>query len=274
MPMNFLNPLAYLLAVGYGISFLFYLLSFTTSRDAMGRWGSCLLLVSTVLHLFFLVSFTWIHKRIPLAHVTEAMTLLAWFAATVYLILEWRLGEKAFGTFLMPIPFALQLIAALGLEMNRPVAPILRDVLFEVHAIAILLAYAAFALSFIASLMYVLLYREVTHKQWGMLYVRLPSLQFLSEFSLHAGLIGFGLITFGIVMGSWNGIRVWSSGWSLDSKILTTFGTWLVYGLFVLLYRLQGWRGRRNAYLSIFGFLWVLFSFLIVTNYLSGIHSF
>ena len=272
--MYLLNTLAYLLAVGYGICFLFYLLYFTTARDALGRWGNISLLLVVIVHLAFLAIFTWTHKRIPLAHVTEAMTLLAWFSASVYLFFEWYLRERSFGAFLMPILFVLQVVAALGLKVDRPVAPILRNVFFETHAIANLLAYAAFALSFIASLMYVLLYHEVRQKRWGMLYTRLPSLQFLSEFSLRAGLIGLGLITLGVGMGIWNALRVWDGSWSLDTKILTTLATWCIYAVFAALYWIQGWRGRRNAYLSIFGFAWVLFSFIIVTNYFSGIHSF
>ena len=272
--MHTLNLISYLLTVGYVIACAMYLSHMSASRESFGVWGTRALVASVLAHALFLIGFTWSHQRLPLAHLSEAMTVLAWFSASVYLLAEWRLRETTFGAFLLPIVFVLQLSASLGLQAHRPVNPILRDVLFETHAIANLLAYAAFALSFIASLMYILLYREVTQKQWGMFYVRFPSLEFLSAFSARAGLMGLVLLTAGIGLGTWNAVGVWQEGWSVDVKILTAFATWLIYGIFALFNWRRGWVGRRNAYLSIFGFVWVLFSFLIVTNYLSGVHSF
>ena len=65
---------------------------------------------------------------------------------------------------------------------------------------------------------------------------------------------------------------VWRSPWNWDPKEIFSLVTWIIYAS--LHERLAvGWRGRRAAWLSIFGFSAVLITFLGVNLLLKGHHA-
>ena len=67
--------------------------------------------------------------------------------------------------------------------------------------------------------------------------------------------------------------QAWGRFWSWDPKETASLVTWAIY-LMLLNYRLSSaWRGRRAAYLSIVGFLSMLFTFFGV-NWFKGLHTY
>ena len=67
--------------------------------------------------------------------------------------------------------------------------------------------------------------------------------------------------------------QTWKGPWELDPKIVASLVTWLIY-LTLFSTRLSGsWRGRRAAYVAIFGFAAVMVTFLGV-SLLSGQHGY
>ena len=65
----------------------------------------------------------------------------------------------------------------------------------------------------------------------------------------------------------------WGTYWSWDPKETWSLITWVVY-LALLHLRTIGWRGRKMAFLSIIGFVFVLVSFFVVSRLEIGKHSF
>jgi cytochrome c-type biogenesis protein CcsB len=86
--------------------------------------------------------------------------------------------------------------------------------------------------------------------------------------------IGFPLLTLGIITGSVWAQYAWGSYWSWDPKETWSLITWLIYAAVLHARLTVGWRGRKAAWFSIFGFLAVLFTFLGVNLLLSGLHSY
>jgi len=68
--------------------------------------------------------------------------------------------------------------------------------------------------------------------------------------------IAFALpaLTLGIAVGV---IRLREHGGGLDALMAVTIVTWTVYGAYLALRHLAGWRGRRSAYLVLAGFVLV-----------------
>jgi ABC-type transport system involved in cytochrome c biogenesis permease subunit len=85
--------------------------------------------------------------------------------------------------------------------------------------------------------------------------------------------IGWPLFTLGMLSGSIWANSAWGTYWSWDPKETWSLITWVVY-LVLLHLRTIGWRGRKMAFLSIIGFLFVLVSFFVVSRIQIGKHSF
>ena len=80
------------------------------------------------------------------------------------------------GVFVSLLLVLLGIIPALDPTVGERPA-LLHSPLFTVHVLAMLFAYASFALACVLGLTYVLLFKEIKAKHLGFFYTRLPSLQ-------------------------------------------------------------------------------------------------
>jgi cytochrome c-type biogenesis protein CcsB len=122
--------------------------------------------------------------------------------------------------------------------------------------------------------MYLVQEHFLKRKQLGSLFQRLPNLQILDEINYRLITIGFPLLTLAIITGALWAESAWGSYWRWDPKEAWSLITWFIY-VFVLHARLRvGWKGKKAAYLSIIGFVVVLFTFFGVNLLLKGMHTF
>jgi len=104
-------------------------------------------------------------------------------------------------------------------------------------------------------------------------YYRLPSLDVCDELYYRSLVFGLPFLSVGILTGFVWASQTWKGPWELDPKILASLVIWLIY-LTLFSTRLSGsWRGRRAAYVAIFGFAAVMVTFLGV-SLLSGQHGY
>ena len=85
--------------------------------------------------------------------------------------------------------------------------------------------------------------------------------------------IGFLMLTLGIITGSVWAHSAWGTYWSWDPKETWSLITWLIYASVIHSRMVRGWRGKKIAIFSIIGFCCVLFTYFGV-NYLAGLHSY
>ena len=178
------------------------------------------------------------------------------------------------GVFFLPVIIVLQGISNLFLDVDKPLAEVLTNIIFEVHVVVLISAYAAFAISFITSIMYILLSREIQSKKLGIFFERLPSLEFFDNLSNQAVNVGLVLVSAGIFLGVYMGIRIWEGQWVMDPKFLAVLVSWAIYFTHFVTRKAGGWQGRRAAIVSVIGFNWLLFSFIVVNQFFSTFHSF
>jgi cytochrome c-type biogenesis protein CcsB len=158
----------------------------------------------------------------------------------------------------------------------EPLIPALQSNWLTYHVMTCFLSYSAFAISFGSSITYLMKLRKASKNNPGQKEAdeMLPSMESLDEIIYKTVAIGFLLLSIGIITGAVWANYAWGSYWSWDPKETWSLITWFVYAAFIHARLTRGWRGRRTAILSIFGFAAVLFTFLGVNFLLSGLHSY
>jgi cytochrome c-type biogenesis protein CcsB len=211
--------------------------------------------------------------RIPVTNFFEAISAFGMGIVLVFLIMELRYRIPALGTFMLPLVLLLMAPAALTTRQIGGVNPILKSAWLGIHTSLALLGDAAFAFAFIVSLMYLIQERQLKHKNLGAIFHRLPPLDVMDTISYKALSIGWPLFTLGMITGSIWAESAWGTYWSWQPKETASLIVWLIY-LSLLHLRTIGWRGRKMAYLSIAGFLFVMISFFVVSRIGVGKHTF
>lgn len=210
--------------------------------------------------------------RLPLTDVRSALSFFSFLATLAFFFVYLRYRITALGIFMLPLVFVLTLISALRPD-RLSASPAFRGGWLLTHIASIFLGYTAFLLTFVAAIMYLIQERELKSKKPRAFYYRLPSLDVCDELYSRSLVFGLPFLSLGILTGFVWASRTWKGPWELDPKILASLITWLVY-LILFSTRLSGtWRGRRSAYLAVFGFVAIMVTFLGISLW-SGQHGY
>jgi len=240
------------------------------SRLATGVLVVALALNTAGIALRWIESYRLGHGHVPVSNQYESMVLFAWTIGLLYLLLEIRHKIKALGPFIVPLPFLVLGLGSLFFESDiRPLVPALQSNWLTAHVVTCFLGYAAFAVSFGVSVLY--LFKAWAWKARLKIF---PPEKILDDINYKAIAIGFPFLSVGIITGAiWANVA-WGSYWSWDPKETWSLITWLVYATFLHARFAGGWVGQRSALLSILGFAAVLFTYIGVNFLLTGLHSY
>jgi len=213
----------------------------------------------------------------PLSNLYESLVFAAWAIMVIYLVFELRSGQRALGVF--PALFAFLAMAYASFSTNidsriQPLIPALKSNWLIAHVVTCFLGYAAFAVSFGISILYLVARVRSGNPGTGASVSLLPTSKQLDTFNYQMVLFGFLWLSVGIITGSIWANSAWGTYWSWDPKETWSLITWLIYAALLHSRAMQGWRGKRVAWLSIFGFGCVLFTYFGVNFLLSGLHSY
>ena len=218
------------------------------------------------------------YGHIPLANLYETLSSMAWCCVLVLVIMEQRFKNVTIGAFVFPIASIAMAYSSLSPNVQdeiEPLIPALQSNWLTYHVLTCFLSYAAFAVSFGASIAFLLKQKK------GALQAEpdgdkdtLPAADLLDEIIYKANAVGFLLLGIGIITGAVWANYAWGSYWSWDPKETWSLITWFIYATFLHARMTRGWRGQRIAIVSIIGFCCVIFTFLGVNYVLSGLHSY
>jgi cytochrome c-type biogenesis protein CcsB len=214
------------------------------------------------------------YGRAPLTNLYESLVFFALCIAVVYLYVEFRYKHRTIGAFAAPLAFLTMAYASLSPNISdriQPLIPALKSNWLIAHVITCFLGYAGFAVAFGATIMYLLKKRD-PDRDSGLL-SRLPSLSILDELTHQTVMFGFLFLSIGIITGAVWANSAWGSYWSWDPKETWSLITWFVYATLLHARLMRGWHGKRIAFISVVGFLAVLFTYFGV-NLLPGLHSY
>lgn len=229
-------------------------------KDPLKILGAGLLIAGSLSLTVGLVLLGTAAKRIPFANTFETLMLFTWLSSVFFLVLLRRDGQG-----ILRVLFAFLLSAALaasGLIATppAPLVPALKSNWLFFHVLLCFVAYAAFFISFIAGILYLI----------GGSRIRLD----LDKLSYRNILFGFPFLTAGIISGSVWAKQAWGTYWNWDPKETWSLVLWLIYLVYLHLRTGRGWKGKGPAWISVLGFAAVLFTYFGVNYLLPSLHSY
>jgi cytochrome c-type biogenesis protein CcsB len=226
------------------------------------------------------IGFRWVESyklgfgHAPLSNMYESLVVFALIIAIIYLVLEGKYKLRVIGAFSAPLAFLAMAYASLSPNISesiQPLMPALKSNWLIAHVLACFLGYAAFAIAFGISIMYMIKAKDGGESQ-GLL-ARFPENDMLDELTHQMIMFGFLFLSIGIITGAVWANSAWGRYWGWDPKETWSLITWFIYATLLHARLMRGWEGKRIALLSIVGFVAVMFTYFGV-NYLPGLHSY
>ena len=232
----------------------------------------------------------------PFSNLYESMVLFVWTVNIGYLLMEYRYKVKSVGAFVMAFEFLAMLSASMlpyRFQSVEPLNPALQSKWhwmqnllsyvglekyaigwLDFHVFATFIGYGAFAIAFSLSIMYLIKVKVAKSGKNGFLMTALPDAKLLDELSYRGIAWGFPFLAVGIVTGAIWANYAWGTYWSWDPKETWSLITWFIYAAYLHARVTRGWRGKKAAYISIAGFIAVVFLYWGVSFILPGLHAY
>ena len=214
----------------------------------------------------------------PLTNMYESLVFFAWCTTLFYIFMEFKFKARVIGAFVMPFAFTAMAYASFAKGINQqisPLIPALQSNWLIAHVMTCFIGYGAFAVAGGLGLMYLMKQSAVNRgRSEKTLTGGLPELKVIDDLTHKTIVFGFMWLSAGIITGAVWANEAWGTYWSWDPKETWSLITWLVYAALLHQRLTVGWRGKKAAWVSIIGFLVLLFTFLGAGVIMKGYHSF
>ena len=255
--------------VFYMLALVFYAVSTIFKKERLFLFARIILILGFHSHMVGIINRWAVAGRPPFSNMYESLIVFSWALILIYLIMEIIYKLKILGLFVTILNLLILLYAS-GFDNNiKPLMPALQSNWLVTHVLTCFIAYAAFAIAFICSLMYLILHkRKVTKPADKSLTQNLDTIIYKTI------AFGFLFLTLGIITGSVWANKAWGRYWGWDPKETWALVTWFIYAFYLHMRRLRGWKGVKGAWVTIIGFLAVIFTYVGVNYLLPGLHSY
>ncbi len=290
----------------YALSLLLLLLAFGTGRKWLAVAGVAALLSAVGMHGFGFVARCIIAERFAIQNQYESMTGLSLFGAVVGTAImlvrrQWLFGAAAAGVGFMVLLTATQ-TGIPGVSVEREAAILNTSVLLKYHVTTVLVSYSLISLGLMVSLFYLGTHYSARLRA-RVVGTQTPALALgESQAPMSAAALGleegepvgtarvlsdldksqmiilqlaFWTLGVGILLGAWWADHSWGRWWAFDPKELWALVTWICYFIVIHL-RLTGMknRGLVTAWMSVVGFIVMLWTYFGVNLLLPGLHAY
>jgi cytochrome c-type biogenesis protein CcsB len=246
--------------------------------------------------------------RLPLGNMYEFTSVICAAAVACWLVVLVRTGARTMGLFVMlPVVILLFVAGTVLYVPAAPVVPALNSYWKWIHVTTVALSSSVLMVSGAASALYLLRGRydrragtvarsapaepapdEIVlgadavapgaaagpSATGSSVLGRLPSLVTLDRIAYRTAIVAFPVYTFAVIAGAMWAEVAWGRYWGWDPKETCAFITWVIYAAYLHARSTAGWRGRRAAWISVVGFLSILFNLFFVNMVVSGLHSY
>jgi len=272
--------------LGYFVSMVLFLVYLATRGKAVALVANTLAYVGFLAHSAAIGLRWWESYQLPgevghapLSNLYESVVFFSWTILLIYILIDLKYRQRSVGAFVIPFAFLGMTWAQWRLDTNiEPLVPALQSNWLTYHVITCFLGYAAFAVACGVSIMYLIKIgkedKKAASSPAGGLLGLFPAAKVLDDINYKAIMIGFPLLSLGIITGAAWANYAWGTYWSWDPKETWSLIVWFIYAAFLHARFTRGWAGRRAAWLSIFGFAATIFCYLGVNLVLSGLHSY
>ena len=284
------------------LAFYILLISFPLALISLFNKSLSSLVSSTIVFVNVLLALQlvcrWIiSSHFPISNLFESLCFLSWGLTLGQLLLQ-----KEYETTVIPcvgIPVSLLTLGfALfvlpdSLRIASNLLPALRSSWLIMHVSVVMLSYSALIIGSLLSTSVLIVdnkkplqirsnsigiggYKNFNSSNFNQLSneIDFSHSEKLDTLSYRSILIGFFLLTLGLITGAIWANEAWGTWWSWDPKETWAFISWLFYACYLHMRISKGWQGRKPALLATTGFFIVLICYLGV-NYLGvGLHSY
>jgi len=251
-----------------------YLGLLSGAKKGLERVGYSTLLTGFCLHIIALGIRYGAEGYTPITSFHESLSFFALCMAGFFIVLRKTYRIGILGSIFLPVLCLMMIVSLSSPSEVRPLPPMLRSYWLPIHTSFAFAGNAIFFAGFLVSIVYLLVERGIKKKHMREISGRFPSLETLDRINYKCMAYGFPLLTLGIITGSLWAELAWGSYWNWDPKETWSLITWIVYAVLIHNRLTIGWRGRKTAYLMIAGFVSVLITFLGVSFFLGGLHSY
>jgi cytochrome c-type biogenesis protein CcsB len=274
-------------------AFVSLVLAFGTGRGWLIRLGVIALVGAVLLHGFGFVARCLIAERFAIQNQFESMTGVSLFANVVGLAImlgkrQWLYGAAAAGVGFMVLVTATQ-TGIPGGSIEREAAILNTSVLLKYHVTTVLTSYGLISLGFVISLFYLGTYYAARLKGGAAPALAAAALNVgedeprgaartlsdLDKAQMTVLQLAFWALGVGLLLGAWWADHSWGRWWAFDPKETWALATWIIY-LIVVHVRLTAGhnRGLVTAWLSVLGFVVMLWTYFGVNLLLPGLHAY
>jgi cytochrome c-type biogenesis protein CcsB len=198
--------------------------------------------------------------QFPALGLHDGASFLGWSMVLAFLVVSLRTRVDALGLLVHPAAFALLLVANL-VPPSEADRPLLRGLFLPLHATLALAGYSALFVAFAMGVLYLVQERELRGRAPHTFYYVLPSLERCDTLGGRSAILGFPLLTLAMVTGALWSYSAHGRFWSWDAKSVSAMLAWGLYVAIIVARHRSGWGGRRAAWMSIAGFIAVVFAF-------------
>ncbi len=243
----------------YFLSMVFYAVSLFFKNKILPLTAR-FFIICVIFSLSMYLGMRWqIALRPPLSNMFESLVVFAWAIAVFLIFIDLKYQIKVINalTALMGL-LALGYASLLDKEIV-PLMPALRSNWLTLHVLTCFIAYAALTVAFVFGV--IILFKKEQNTD-------------LDNISHRIIAFGFLFLTLGIISGSVWANSAWGTYWTWDPKETWSLITWVIYAIYLHSRLKRGWKGKKAAWLSVIGFMAVLFTYFGVTYLLTGLHSY
>lgn len=202
--------------------------------------------------------------KCPLTSGFEILIFVSWSIALIYFLVGGGFRLSLLGFFTAPLIVIFQGVALLLFHpANVVVDPGLvgdahTDYWVEFHAALALISYGAFALAFVAGIMFLIQDRYLRAGRTGVFFHHLPPVHYLTQAIGRLLWLGFLLLTVGILT------AFKMERFPESYKLIAIGVVWLAYGVVIAMRVVRSLGGRRLAKLAIGAFVFPILSCLFL----------
>ncbi len=237
-------------AIGYTVAAVLFFVDLASRRGvpSAATWAPRMMGAAAVFHLVHVVTTSIAAHACAVSTMSGALSLAALCVVVAYNIFCRRETLQTLGAFAAPVALTF-LVGAEFVGAKQVLAE--NRALLAIHVTANLMGLAMFLLAGAVAVLFVLHENRLKRKRVDWLTSKLPSLDSLERAQGRLLMVGFPLLTIGIVTGA-----TFSAG--LDTAVaiiraVLAYVAWITLALVLLLRAVAGWRGRRASYGALVG---------------------
>jgi cytochrome c-type biogenesis protein CcsB len=233
------------------------------------------------MHLAAIVTRGLAEHRFPWGNMYEFISAITCAAVLILTLAAIKFRAYYMGLFvLLPVVVALAIDVAVIYTPAGAVAPALNSYWIAIHVTGMIIAIGMYIFGAVTTVLYLMAARHerkvAAGEESGLagIMAQLPSSAKLDQLAYRAILFAFPAWTFAVIAGAIWADHAWGRYWGWDPKETWSFIVWIVYAAFLHARATAGWRGRKAAYIQLFGFTCVLFNLVGVNLWITGLHSY